>query len=179
MDIFKYEALGEMEKDLIRDVYLTLHAIMFRVAKKITGDHTDAEDAVSNAFIKIIRYISKIRQLDDERKTAYCIGIVKNEAINILRKRGQKVSLDEIKDNIDHSGFYIEEWLVQKQEFQILKQYIKELSAPERRLIHLRLEQDLMFQDIGILMDISAETAKKRYQRIVKKLRQRYERRAK
>lgn len=46
----------------------------------------DAEDIVHDAMIRIIKNIDKVDIADEDRTKAYCVTIVRNRAIDILRK---------------------------------------------------------------------------------------------
>lgn len=61
--------------------------MFFRTAYKITQDKYLAEDALSEAFEKITRNIDKINNLKKEDIPPYCMKIVKNTAIDIIKKK--------------------------------------------------------------------------------------------
>lgn len=70
-----------------RQLYQDYHGLMLAVALKILPRQREAEDAVQNAFVKIIRNFEKISELSCEKLPAYLVSIVKNESITLLRKR--------------------------------------------------------------------------------------------
>ena len=49
------------------------------------------------------------------------------------------------------------------------------LPSEDRRLIHLRFALEMSYKEIGMLLGISEEAAKKRGQRIVKRLKSMHE----
>ena len=54
----------------------------------------DAEDAVQNAFMQIIRHFEKIDEIPCEKLPFWIVCIVKNEAVTILRKNQRTVQLE-------------------------------------------------------------------------------------
>ena len=58
------------------------------------GGAKDAEDAVQNAFIQIIKHFEKAKGIPCEEMLFWLISIVKNEALMILRKNKRAVPLE-------------------------------------------------------------------------------------
>ena len=85
------------EKHEFMALYAEYHAVMLRVAKKyFPADQMAREDAVQNAWIKIVKNFQKIMAIECKKRGSYCVIIVKNECISILRKSKAEVSLDEL-----------------------------------------------------------------------------------
>ena len=68
---------------------------MLRAARRILKNPADAEDAVQNALVQIIRNREKIFQTPCEKMPAYLIAVVKNEALALLRQQQNVVPLEE------------------------------------------------------------------------------------
>jgi RNA polymerase sigma-70 factor (ECF subfamily) len=67
---------------------------LFRIARSILKDHAEAEDAVQDAYIQVLRNIDTLR--DDTRLSAWLGRIVVNEALGRLRRRRATVELETI-----------------------------------------------------------------------------------
>ena len=85
----------EEDRQLVVSLYLEYHDRMLRAAQRIVRNPADAEDAAQNAFVQIIRNLEKIFQISCEKLPAYCISIVRNEALQLLRQREQTLTLEE------------------------------------------------------------------------------------
>ena len=68
----------------------TSSAFSFNIVKSEEA----AEDVVSTAFIKIMDNIEKISDLPCPQMTAFCVTIVKNASIDVLRQLQQSVHID-------------------------------------------------------------------------------------
>ena len=68
---------------------------MFSAAKRIVNNDSDAEDALHNAFVRIAKRLDVIDTDEHDALCGYLLTVVKNEAVNILRKRRNTVPLDE------------------------------------------------------------------------------------
>ncbi len=91
--------LAALESDADRQAFVAIydqyHAKMENTAMKILKNQGDAEDAVQNAFMQVIRHFEKTYQIPCEDLPFWLISIVKNEAYMILRKKKQTVSLED------------------------------------------------------------------------------------
>ncbi len=91
--------LAVLESDADRKMFVAIynqhHSQMERVAIRLLKNQSDAEDAVQNAFMQVIRHFEKIYQIPCENLPFWLISIVKNEAYMILRKNRRVVSLED------------------------------------------------------------------------------------
>lgn len=83
------------DRKIFAEIYQRYHVKMERTAMNILRDQSEAEDAVQNAFMQVIRHFEKIYQIPCEDRLFWLISIVKNEALMILRKRKRTVQLED------------------------------------------------------------------------------------
>ena len=80
-------AMGNEEnKDKLERIWSHYRGLMLYIAKDMLKDTHAAEDAVSEAFIKIIRNINKIQEISYNQTKAYTVSIIKSVTIDIMRK---------------------------------------------------------------------------------------------
>ena len=91
--------LAALESDTDRQTFTSIynqhHSEMENAAIKILKNQSDAEDAVQNAFMQVIRHFEKIFQIPCDEVSFWLISIVKNEAYMILRKQKRIVPLED------------------------------------------------------------------------------------
>lgn len=91
--------LAELESDADRAAFASIYdrygPRMERTALRILRDQRDAEDAVQNAFLQVIRHFEKIDSIPCEELPFWLVSIVKNEALTILRKRKRELSFED------------------------------------------------------------------------------------
>ena len=98
MLIFLLAALeNEEDRRKFTAVYEQYHTRLENAAIGILKNQTDAEDAVQNTFVQIIRHFEKISQIPCEELPFWLISIVKNESLMILRKRSRTVPLPDLE----------------------------------------------------------------------------------
>ena len=76
-------------------LYERYHEEMELAALRILPEQKDAEDAMQNAFIQVIRHFGKVSEIPCEELPFWLICIVKNEALMILRKNSRIVPLED------------------------------------------------------------------------------------
>ena len=169
-------ALLEEQRDFINKLFSEMNVKMYNISFNILKDKFDAEEAVAQTFLKIINNIEKISALPCPQIEPYCVIILKNETMNIIRKRKKLVYVEDV-DYFDHSegDYNIEEEYLETLDKEKLISYIDRLSDEEKYFMHLRFVNEMKFKDISGLLGITEEAAKKRGQRILKKLRRYYE----
>ncbi len=85
----------EEDRRAFAAVFNRYHDRMLAVALHILGDQSEAEDAVQNAFIQVIRHFEKIFEIPCEELPLWLVTIVKNEAITLRRKRRDARPLED------------------------------------------------------------------------------------
>ena len=95
MFVFTSDSLDSERKRILSYVYEKYGRRMFSAAKRIVNNDSDAEDALHNAFVKVAKRLDKIDKDDHDALCGYLLTVVKNEAVNIIRKRKNTVPLDE------------------------------------------------------------------------------------
>lgn len=85
---------NEGDRQTFTAIYQEYHVQMEKVALRILSEHNDAEDAVQNAWIQVIKHFHKVSEIPCEELLFWLISITKNEALMILRKRRKTVPLE-------------------------------------------------------------------------------------
>ena len=73
---------------IYRDHYRRLH----RLAAQLLGPGPKAEDAVHDAFVKLIRHFDELRDRPEDRLGAWLAVVVKNTALDMLRRKSGRRS---------------------------------------------------------------------------------------
>lgn len=167
--------LSEDDRDFVNKIFLKMNVKMYNISFNILKSHYDAEEAVAQTFLKIIDNIERISKLPCPQIEPYCVVILKNETFNIIRSRKKSIPV-EGADHFERKNVnsQIEEDYIKNLDKEKLISCVNELSEEDKNLIYLRFVYEMGFGQIGQLLDITEEAAKKRGQRILKKLRLHY-----
>lgn len=154
------------EKKRFEQLYYTYRQIMFYVANRILKDEYLAEDAVYQAFIRIMNNFEKFSDIKCPKTRSLIVLIVENIAIDMYRKRKREnlVYLDEI-------SLYIEDRTNSLYPFESdIEIAISKLPINYSVVIKLKYIQGYSVKEIAKLLDISTENVQKRIERARKKL---------
>ena len=83
------------EKVRFEEIYLKYREKMFHVADSILHNDQDAEDAVHNAFLRIIKKFSRFQNMPAKDLAPQVIVIARNEAISLQRKKKDAAPLED------------------------------------------------------------------------------------
>lgn len=83
------------EKVRFEEIYLKYRSVMYHVAEGVLHNGQDAEDAVHNAFLRIIKRFSRFQETPVKDLAPQVIVIARNEAISLQRKKKDSVPLED------------------------------------------------------------------------------------
>lgn len=96
MLLFYLQLLDSPEEKLrFEDIYQNYRGLMFHVADSVLHDRQEAEDAVHNAFLQLIRHFSRFRHTPAEDLRPQLAVIARNEALSLLRRRREVLPLED------------------------------------------------------------------------------------
>ena len=84
----------ERDRQKFATIFSQYHGRMEHVAMRILANQGDAEDAVQNAFLQVIKHFEKTYKIPCEELPFWLISIVKNEALMIRRKKQRLTTLE-------------------------------------------------------------------------------------
>jgi DNA-directed RNA polymerase specialized sigma subunit, sigma24 homolog len=101
-----YLSLLDTEEDISKfeEIYNTYKKQMYYTANNILKDSHLAEDAVHNAFLRIINNLEKIQDINSHKTKGLIVIIVKNASIDIYRKNKKKEKyyfIDDLEQLVD------------------------------------------------------------------------------
>ena len=144
-------------------LYKKYKTLIYGIAFSILKNKQDAEDVVQTVFAKI--YDINIDKLPTQKEASWLYTTTKNEAIMLLRKRDNNLSLDSIYE-IETSNNEIEE-VISKDSYSRL---ISKLNDKEKEIISLKILANLSFDEIANLLNEPTSTIKWRYYKSIKSL---------
>jgi len=158
------------EKQKFAELYEANRIRMFSVAKGVLRDDGWAEDAVQQAFLRLIRYPQKIEKLSCAQARNYLVIIARNTAIDMYnhRRKISEVSFDERYEADDscESGA-----LAARPDYGELLEAIGRLPEIYGEALYLSYQLGLSVGEIAGSLNLSASAVKLRLMRARQKLR--------
>lgn len=158
---------SDESKDKFEELYLKYRKQMKKIAFKILGDDGLAEDAVHNAFLKIISNFDKFKEIDCQETKNLIVIIIRSVSIDIYRKRNREFEKTDILDKeisteTDFSAVQVE---------TVLKA-IEALPEIYSDILLLKIEYDYKDKEIAEILGTNVNTVSKRLERARKQLKQ-------
>ena len=148
---------SEADKKRFTEIYEQYHSLIEKTAMRILKNQQDAEDAVQNTFVQIIRHFEKTFEIDCKNLPFWIISIVKNESLMIIRKRNRVVQ--------------IEDWDVYSRSAECVSDYnelvalFSKLSETYRAALEMHFLLEYSGKEIAQKLDISESAVNTRISR--------------
>lgn len=158
-------------REIIEEIYSLYEQKMYYIAFSVLKDELAAEDAVQDAFEKMIKNISRLKNVDNDKTKAYIFKTIKNTSIDIYRKR--KREYERMEKNVTEAfldiSVYDSNTKISEQE---IIDKINELPDKYGEVIFLRLIKGIPIKEIALKKGLSFDATRKRYERGIKMLRE-------
>lgn len=140
---------------------------MYRTAFQILKDAGQAEDAVQDAFIKVMSYLDKIKDPEASDTKHYMVRVIRSSAIDIYRKNQKDLDklLWDPEDIFKDQMSFEDKNLVQIENRSIIKHMLAALSPKYREVLELKHYFGLSHREIALLLGVSENVVSKRYER--------------
>ena len=140
---------------------------LFAFLLSLTRNEEDTRDLLQDLFVKLSRQPKLIENARDRR--AYLLRLAHNGAIDLFRRRAVREKYQE-----EAQQLFAETANRDERAFREALILALETLPPEQRaVVHLKLWEDLTFDDIAVVLGVSINTAASRYRYALDKLRQR------
>jgi RNA polymerase sigma-70 factor (ECF subfamily) len=160
------QGLAEGREEAFAALYDRFGASLFQVALSALGSRQDAEDAVQEVFVGLVRARERLRQVENLR--AYLFAALRRAAARIAALPGRQRPLSP-EELVQLSA--PEPVGVDPDRALRLERALRALPAEQREVISLKVDGGLTFAEIAALLGVSANTAASRYRYALEKLR--------
>lgn len=159
------DQLTQRPETALADLFDLTAQRLVRFAMTVTGNQSDAEDALQGAFSRIAyRPVLLARA---EAPWPYLIRSVRNEALRIIQKRRAHVSADPEQSSQEDS---VEAQLVHEETADSVRRILKSLPKSQYEVVILKHWEDLTFAEIAESLGLSQNTVASRYRYAMEKL---------
>ncbi len=167
----------ETDKEKFEALYDQYRRLMHKIADDLLHDKHLAEDAVHEAFLRIIKCFHKIGEIDCPETKNFLVIIVRNVALNMIEKDKHRPQMQEIhnayaeNDAAEASGMPWENFSsgIDETADEVLRKEILATvsSLPDwaADVLALSAIYGCSSKEIAVIEGISNETARKRLQR--------------
>lgn len=161
-----FSASNDKEQDKAEQLYKQYRSTMLYIAKGILTEKSAAEDAVSEAFIKILKNLDKFYEMDCYKTRALIVIITRNTAIDLLRSQNRikPLSYEECLDYTDKDESVFDE-VSAKNAYEKLTLYIQKLKPNYSDILFLKGIYGYSTDEIAGMLGITKENVSVRLNR--------------
>lgn len=130
--------------------------------RKLTQDHDDTDDLLQNTFVKAWKSLDSFRE--DSKMFTWLYRIATNETLNYLKKKQLRATLSlssqakEIENRIIGDKYFSGDTLQ-----LALQKAIAKLPPKQKAVFNMRYFDELKYEEISEIMDISVGSLKASY----------------
>lgn len=158
--------LSLLETDSDRLIFTQIYALherkMYAVAKSVLHSPEKAEDALHDAFIKVINHFETCKTIPEDELHKWLITIVKRTALDMLKKDGRSVGFDDLSA-LDL--FVADDHTEDSVSFQELVEEIRALPDNYREILELKFVLEWSDKEIAETLGLNANTVRSRIMR--------------
>ena len=159
--------IGDNEK--LEFLYARWKKLMLGKAFGILRDHGLAQDAVSEAFIRVYKNLKKIDDLESGKTAAFLVMIVKNVSLTMLSKQA-KAAVVDMNEYDRADPFNMENHVASKIAADDIMKVIGKLNEDLKTPFLLKYAYDYSLKEIGKALKITENSAAVRLHRARAKL---------
>jgi len=155
------------QNNMLAQLYDAYENKMYSIAYSILNNVEQSEDAVHDAFIKLIPHLSAIQKIESIKTKRLIVYTIKNIAIDLYRRNRKETQLftkgvEEKMTSENQKGVPSVKTVEDR---HMITQLLSKLPSKYREIIQYRCFYELSYREISSLLNISEDVAAKRYER--------------
>lgn len=159
-----FNSLPDCQDKFVDKLFKDYSQIMFNTAFGILHKESDAEDAVHEAFIRIITYLPRIMKISSDEIAFYLVIIVKNIAIDMLKEK-ECISSKDIEELDLCSEDDIENLVIGNLSCEEIVSELRKLSEKDYEIMYLYIVLQFRPNEIADMMNLSRSSIRQRIYR--------------
>ena len=152
---------SEEERLKVELIYKNYRAYMTYCAVSVLADKSEAEDAVHEAMLRIIRYIAKVRVDNPRVLRAFCGKVAENVARDMNRRgkeRRKELPLDDVPESEVMGGATPEVKVLDQHAYEVIRDSVEQMTAAYKTVCLLKFVMEFDDPEIADLLDMNPKT---------------------
>ncbi len=155
---------NDEDREKFRELHLKYRDKMFHVAKGILHEDSLAEDAVQDAFFRVVKTYPKLLRMSDKGARLYLIIAVRHSAIRIRDKNKHEVAVEEVYD-VSPEMVNVEREVESRDEGERMMECIRSLDPKYADVLILQYYYDMSAEEIARVLGITSDNVRTRAHR--------------
>jgi RNA polymerase sigma-70 factor (ECF subfamily) len=157
------EARKRAEEQALAGLVSQYAGTLYRVAYSVLRNSADAEDAVQEAFVRVLRHRETLHEVRDQR--VWLIRIVWNVVLDRKRRMKTRPETDDVAELarvLPVGGLSAEERVAAAQHHARVLACVEQLPAKERQVLMLSAFEELTSVEIAAVLGITESSVRSR-----------------
>ena len=155
---------GIRQRELMEQIYTLYEQKLYAAAFGILGQVQQAEDAVQDTFVKLVKYLPQITAADDEKTKRLVMQILRSTAIDQYRKNHRESERLTAEESLEQENTLVEFPVKSVEDRELLERIFRQ----PLEVIRLRCYYVFTNRETAQILDISEDAASKRLERAKK-----------
>lgn len=154
------------DKAKLTQIYKRYEGLVYSIAYDYLKKQHDAEDAMHDAFLRIIKNIDGIEDVSSHKTKAFVVIVIESVCKDFLRKKKKikMTSLELVEYELEAEDD-VENSVIENCTVEILRGKISELEPIHMQALILRYSKQLSYDEMSGILGISNSAVRKRVQR--------------
>lgn len=165
----------EKQKKFIEKLYHNYSAWILKEAYLYVEDYDAAQDVLNETFVKLIRHVETVQELEDYKVTSYIKHTVHSAAMNYLnRENKERKKIDrwiEHNEPIMETEIDFEELIHRSDIRNLLINCMNQMTERDRKLIIFKYGYHMNYKEISKYFGLSSDCAASYVRRAKRKFR--------
>ena len=156
-DQLLWEGLQVGDQKAYASIYDQYVGQLYTYGKKLTSNTALVEDAIQEIFIELWRYRTGLGQVRSIK--AYLFTCLRRQMFKSIKKEIFVLNEDYLKEDNFELELSAQDLLIQQEDKQTevekIKKALNHLTRRQKEIIYLKFFQELSYEEIGQMMDLS------------------------
>jgi RNA polymerase sigma-70 factor, ECF subfamily len=153
---------SDADKSKFETLYENHRLAMLWTAQNILKDRSLAEDAVHDAFLRVIDHLENITPENCNSTRSFLVIIVRNISLDYLRRRKKlgEVNLDDFEEYLEDEQADPEQLLIGQETSRRMQDALEKINPAQADLLALHVTYEMTYKEIAQLVNQSAGNVK-------------------
>ncbi|MDJ1504415.1 RNA polymerase sigma factor [Xanthocytophaga agilis] len=173
-----FQHLQNGDSDAFAELYRRYVKVLYNYAYRLSGSKDKAQDAVQDTFVEIWNRRESIGKIQNAK--AYLLSCTRRRLTLVVQEHNFVSSLSVSESYLDLlvAEHTVEQFIITEENFRqsvyLLKSCLQELPKREYECLHLRFFEELSYEEIAQVMNITTQSARNTTGKALTKLRQHF-----
>ncbi|MCR4645683.1 MAG: sigma-70 family RNA polymerase sigma factor [Oscillospiraceae bacterium] len=162
------------DREKLAELYRIYEKPLYRIAYAVLHDHSQAEDAVSEAFCRVMRHIGKIGDPASPQTKQYMVKTIRSTSFSQYRYNRRHAErtqvLDEHHAELPDPHDMLHQRIERQSLLETLTSMLGILNETDRQIVVWHGRDGIPFAQIGEHLHLSEAAVRKRYERARKRM---------